>query len=146
MTARRLGLLVTLFVLLSASAQAAGTVTLTSATDVGGVTRYTYAWLSTAGGAVSGDTTTIALRAGMILKVALVPGSGGTQPSDAYDVTLLDTRSVDVLSGIGANLSNAASTLISDTGFWADLGETLQLTVANAGSAKQGQIILWVGR
>jgi hypothetical protein len=126
----------------------AGTVTATTTRIVGGVRRTTLAWTSDASGDVSATTTV--LPAGTVLGVAFTPGSGGTQPSDAYDVTLLCAdHSVDVLAGEGANLSNATAThkqpMASNagtTGFarvWAHSGN-YQLVVANAGNAKTGTV------
>jgi hypothetical protein len=39
------------------------------------------------------------------LQVKFVPNGGGTAADDLYDITLVDTDSVDVLGGAGANLS-----------------------------------------
>jgi hypothetical protein len=132
--------------LASVSLQAAGTVTKTAAVAAGSgsLTRYTFTWLSNGSGDVSGDTTTIILSDGDVVRLELVPNSAGTQPSDQYDVTLLDARGVDVLGGLGANLSNASAVMVTDTGLVVDRGEALQLVVANAGSAKGGTLILWV--
>lgn len=126
----------------------AGTVTATSTRIVGGVRRFTLAWTSDASGDVSGTTT--ALPAGTVVGVAFTPGSGGTQPTDLYDVTLLCAdHSVDALSGEGANLSNATAShkqpMVSNagtTGFsrtWLHSGN-YQLVVANAGNAKTGTV------
>lgn len=126
----------------------AGTVTATTTRVVGGVRKTALAWTSDASGDVSGTTT--ALPAGTVVGVAFTPGAGGTQPSDAYDVTLLCAdHSVDLLGAEGANLSNAAAThkqpMASNagtTGFarvWAHHGN-YQLVVANAGNAKTGTV------
>jgi hypothetical protein len=124
----------------------AGSITVTTA-DLGGlITRYTVAWTSSAGGAVSG--TTFDCKAGHLMQVRQLPDSGGTQPTDQYDVTVLDGNSVDVLAGGGANLSNAAPTyttpaLTAGYPVFVEAG-ALTPTVANAGNAKGGQIVLYV--
>ena len=126
----------------------AGTVTATSTRLAGGVRRTTLAWTSDASGAVSGTSTSLA--AGTVVGVAFTPGSGGTQPTDLYDVTLLCAdHSVDALGGEGANLSNAAAThkqpMVSNAGTsgfarpWLHPGN-YQLVVANAGNAKTGTV------
>lgn len=123
----------------------AGTATVTTL-DVGrGVTRYSIAWTSDAAGNVSGNS--FAVKAGALLQIKFVPAGGGTQPTDLYDVTLVDTSSIDVLGGAGANLSNASGTikaaLLGDT-YYHDGQANLDLVVANAGNAKGGTVILWV--
>ena len=39
-----------------------------------------------------------------------VPGTGSTQPDEGYDITLADATGIDVLAGLGANLSNNKAT------------------------------------
>lgn len=127
----------------------AGTLTVTSSSVGGGVAKYTLAWVSTAGGAVSANA--FAVKRGELLQVKFVPDGGGTQPTDLYDVTLVDENSIDVLAGAGANLSNAASTIkVPSFGattlyrYFHDGTQTLDLVVANAGAAKGGTVHLWV--
>jgi hypothetical protein len=85
----------------------AGSVTTTTAQLAGGLTKYTLAWVSDASGDVSGNAVT--LGEGELQQVTFIPDGGATQPENEYDVTLLDADSVDVLGGVGANLSNAAA-------------------------------------
>jgi hypothetical protein len=124
----------------------AGTLVLTTADKGRGVTEYQFAWTSTAGGAVSGNTQNV--KAGTIVGAKFKPGTSGSQPTDLYDVTLVDADSVDVLVGTGANLSNATTTRavphLSTYGKVYFEGGTLDLVVANAGSAKSGTVYLWV--
>lgn len=48
----------------------------------------------------------------LIGRAGFVPDSGDTAPDAAYDITLLDgTVAVDVLGGLGANLSQTVSTI-----------------------------------
>src|SRR5688572_3573320 len=101
--------LVLLFVLIGATVPtyAVGTVTVTRSrvfgTDV--INQYSVAWTSSAGGAVSGNAFSVV--PGDIVRVEFVPASGGTQPSDLYDATLVITSGADALGGQGANLSNS---------------------------------------
>ena len=136
-------------VLAAANPFAAGTLTVTTADVGGGVTKITLAWVSTAGGAVSGNAFSV--PRGEILQVKFVPDAAGTQPSDLYDVTLIDASSIDYLVGAGANLSNATSTVTvpkvnSSFRPFVDGTFTLDLVVANGGAAKGGTVILWIGR
>jgi hypothetical protein len=124
----------------------AGSITVT-ASDVGaGITQYSVAWLSDASGNVSG--TSFAVGTGELLQAEFVPDGGGTQPTDAYDLTLLNENSTDVLGGAGANLSNTTRTqsaCLTSTYVrrWLVAGD-LTPTVANAGNAKGGTVILLV--
>lgn len=115
----------------------------------GSIKRVDLVWTSSAGGAVSGIPS--GAVNGLLLAVIFKPGAGGVQPTDAYDVTLLDVDGFDVLAGLGANLSNATATrivpLIGDgttTNQPGPVGQTLELQVANAGNAKSGTVSLFV--
>jgi hypothetical protein len=131
----------------------AGTVTTTTADLGGGYTKYTMAWLSSAGGAVAENA--VSLRRGHIHQVKFIPDGGGTAPTALYDVTLLDaiTGGVDFLTNIGTDLSATARKIgVPQVG---DGTTALQRvfveegsyypTVANAGNAKGGTIILVIG-
>ena len=124
----------------------AGSIT-TTATDVGdGITQYTIAWASDASGVVSGAS--FAVETGELLQAEFVPDGGGTQPTDAYDLTILNANSTDILGGAGANLSNANRTqsaclMSTYVRRWLVAGD-LTPTVANAGNAKGGTVILLV--
>ena len=131
----------------------AGTVALTTESLGGGYTKHTMAWVSSAGGAVTENA--VALPRGHIHQVKFVPDGGGTQPTDAYDATLVDAISggVDFLSGIGANLSNVNRKIgVPQVGdgttalqrVFVEAGSYYP-TVANAGSAKGGTIIVVMG-
>jgi hypothetical protein len=127
---------------------AAGTAT-TTITDLGGgYTKVSIAWTSTAGGAVSANPFTP--RRGHLMQVQFIPGGGGTQPTNAYDITLVDATSVDWLnigglSSVGTDLSNATSTIKSwNPQPWVDGTMTLDLVVANAGASKTGTVVIWI--
>lgn len=122
---------------------AVGTVTVTTADIGGGITRYTVAWTSTAGGAVSANT--FAVKKGHLIHVKFVPGSGGTQPTDLYDVTLVDADSLDVLNGGAANLSNATPKILQADPLLLLNTATLDVVVANAGASKTGTVTIYVG-
>ena len=119
----------------------AGTVTTIEQTTVGTIKRLKFTWVSSAGGAA--DATTAVPFDGDIICATFVPDGGGTQPTNLYDVTLLDADSVDVLNGLGANLSNAATVnKLKSDGLLAVAGQTLTLSVTNAGNAKGGVVRL----
>jgi hypothetical protein len=128
----------------------AGSIVVTSADLGGGVAKYSVAWTSDAAGAVSGNSFNV--KRGRILQAKFVPGSGGTQPTDLYDVTLLDADSVDLLNGMGANRSNAASSILPALSGGGETmtqiaffeGGAVTPVVAGAGNAKTGTLILIV--
>lgn len=144
MTARvRVVVLALVVVAAIASVRAAGTATVARANVDGGLTSYTIAWTSSAGGAVSGNAFNV--RKGYLVSIRFVPASGGTQPSDLYDVTLVDSDGVDVLAGGGSDLSNSSASIQQwDPPLYQDGTRTLDLVVANAGNAKTGTVVLLI--
>lgn len=121
----------------------AGTVTAVEE-KITSLAQITLTWVSDASGDVSGTATTGSYT-GQIVGYVCVPDGGGTQPTDQFDVTVLDENSLDVLHGNGANQSNAANTYVdSSNGLGNVVGSTLTLTIANAGNAKGGTIYLHV--
>jgi hypothetical protein len=132
---------------------AAGAVVVTRLDLGGGIQKVSVAWTSSAGGAVSGNG--FAVPRGELLQVKFVPGAGGVQPSDLYDVTIVDEDAVDVAIGNGADCGNAATRLrVPLTGSAAgathrvllDGTQLLDVVVANAGNAKSGTVVLLIGR
>lgn len=136
--------LVLVWVALAGVPQAAGTVTVASVNLRGNLVQYTVTWVSTAGGAVSGNAFSIA--AGRLVSIRFTPDSGGTQPTDLYDVTLAETSGVaDLTSGQGANLTNAAAVLVQwDPPLYQSGARTVDVVVANAGNAKGGTVVILV--
>lgn len=122
----------------------AGTVTATESRPINGIAKIVFTWTSSSGGAADGATA--GYYTGELIRVVQVPDGGGTQPTDAYDLTLLDDDGVDVLFGLGANVSNAAASQkhgIKD-GLGAVVGSLLTLHVTNAGNAKGGKTIVYI--
>lgn len=107
------------------------------------VVRYTIPWTSTSGGDVNTNPFTVV--PGYLVSIRFIPGSGGSQPSDAYDVTLSDGIITDLTGGQGANLSNAvASTLSWNPPLFQDGTHTFDVVVAHAGSVKTGTVVIYV--
>lgn len=115
----------------------------------GRINRVELAWVSNSSGAVSEPFD----LNGEILKVQFIPAAGGAAPTDNYDVTILDLAGIDVLKGVGANHDTAtaeegcpaiSATNGTDTGLAPQVvAETLTLTVANAGNAKAGTVVIY---
>ena len=121
----------------------AGTVTLTEQI-IGSIKQIKLAWVSDGAGAA--DAVTTNLFDGVVLSAQFVPDGGATQPDDQYDVTFKDANGIDVLSGYGANLSNAATVDTASTALAKGLGigsvalSKLTLAVSGAGAANGGTI------
>ena len=134
----------------------AGTVTITDQvfTDRASrpVRKLSLVWVSNSSGDVSGTLTDYI--SGEILRVVFIPGATSLQPSNNYDVTLLDQNCLDVLAGQGANLSDTSTTHVCPGVPFKDgtttstrtiaVEDKLELRVANGGNAKGGTVILYV--
>jgi len=127
----------------------AGTLTVTTDT-IGGApgtlkfTRYTCAWVATAGGAVSGNA--FAIVPGAIVSMRFTPGSGGDQPTNLYDVTIPETGGLaDLSEGGGTDCVNTGDVLKKlNPPTWQDGSRTIDVVVANAGNAKKGTVTILV--
>lgn len=95
-------------------------------------------------GAVSASTTN--KYNGVIQAVAFEPDSGGTQPTNLYDVTITDSNSVDLAYTGGANLSNAAMVLKTycADGLFPVANSALTVNVTNAGNSKGGKVYIYI--
>lgn len=125
--------------------QAAGSLTVPTVTYVGaGVRRWQSTWTSTAGGAVSGNT--LGIPSGDVFQIEFVPGTGGTQPTDLYDVQLnTGVGTVNLLGTSGDNLSQTTSKIVQLVPpYFHDGMAELDLVIANAGASKTGTVIVWV--
>jgi len=118
----------------------AGTVAVTETTHTS-VKKVKFVWVSSAGGAA--DATTTATFDGEIIKVITSPGTGGTQPTDDYDLVLTNSDGVDMLAGQGANRDDTAIESIS-SGMGGLAAEKLTLGITNAGSAKAGTVLVYI--
>jgi len=121
----------------------AGSIAVTTS-DLRGSTKYSVLWTSDASGVVSANT--FAVRDGLLKLVKFIPGAGGVQPTDQYDMTITDADGIDVLAATGANLSNATATATCPNvgTYHKRFIEAGNLTpvLANAGNAKQGTVVL----
>jgi hypothetical protein len=120
---------------------AAESLAVTSSNPGRNFTKYSLTWVSAAGGTVS---QAFGVRAGSLIQVKFVPGTAGNQPTDLYDVTILDADGYNVLSQTsGADLSNATPTLaVAADPRFIESG-ILTLTIAAAGNTKSGTIVLY---
>lgn len=120
----------------------AGTVTKTEVVHRS-VKKIEFDWTSSSGGAA--DSTSTYPYTGLIERVVQIPDSGGTQPTNAYDVVVNDADGTDILHGLGANLANDSVTLKSSSdGLGAVVESKLTLAVTNAGDSKGGKTIIYL--
>ena len=138
---RRILALVVAALLATVPSYAAGTVTV-SETTIGSIKLVKFTWTSSAGGAADGATTLT--YDGGIQRIVTVPDGGGTQPTDLYDITLLDGNGVDVLVANGANRSNTATEQVPGSALGITVASALTLHVTNAGNAKGGVVYVYV--
>ena len=117
----------------------AGTVTVSEQTHRS-VQRIKWSWTSTAGGAA--DKATTEAYSGDVLMLATDPGSTAA-PTDNYDITITDGNGLDVLAGAGANRDTANTEYVLAASLGACDG-VLTLNVTNSGSAKQGDVYLYI--
>lgn len=122
----------------------AGTITFSNS-DTRAIQKYTISWTSDASGDATSNTVVLS---GSVARINFVPGSGATQPTDLYDITLKDSDGIDILLGSGADLSNTIATtmipLISSNRIV--INEKLAIAVSNSGNAKTGTITIYLNR
>ena len=82
---------------------------------------------------------------GIVSQVEIIPGAGGTQPTNNFSFTLSDGNGLDVLAGKGATVSNAAPTVYTflAPGVRVEAGP-LTPAIASAGDSKTGTIRVWL--
>lgn len=122
---------------------AAGTVT-TTEERLGNVHKITFAWTSgtgAEGGTASGATTYP--YTGLVLRVVTVP-DGSDAPTDNYDITLTDAAGVDIANAQLANRDEANTEWVL-TSMGAVVGDAITINVTNAGDAKAGTCIVYIG-
>ncbi len=119
----------------------AGTVTLTEQ-KTGTVKKVKFTWVSDAAGA--SDKQTAEVYSGAVQRVVTIPDGGATQPTNLYDVTLLDDDGVDVCFGNAANRSNVTTEQILPANLGHIANSKLYLHVTNAGNAKGGVLIAYL--
>ena len=107
-------------------------------------------WTSTTNNCTTGTTSFVR---GEIMRVVFQPDATAV-PLDDYDITLKDSYEVDVLAGLGSDLSDTNT--FTSVPFYAVgidgvtnyyryvINDKLTLAVDNCGSNKQGTVILYL--
>jgi len=82
---------------------------------------------------------------GEVFRFVVVPGVGGNQPTNLFDIELQDADGYDTLLGLGTNLSNAdTTTAVASMGVV--VHDVLTLAVTNAGSVKTMTVVAYIKR
>jgi hypothetical protein len=101
-------------------------------------------WLSTDAGVVVGSVTTYPYT-GRCIYCSLESDAATTDPTDQWDCTVKDADGVDVLKGLGADVTKAATVYKADSdGLGAVVESKLTLAVSGAGNAKGGIVRLFI--
>lgn len=109
----------------------------------GSVKKIKAAWTSDSGtGGVSG--TTPKSYNGKILGLATVPGLSGAQPDDNYNVTAIDSDSLDVLMGGGLTRDETNTEYVLSTSLGAVVESQLTVTIDTAGNSKTGVVYIYI--
>ena len=101
-----------------------------------------FQWTANSTGTVTSESTAAHLS-GECLMLATVPGTATLQPSDQYDVAVLDSNSLDILTGSGANRSNVNTEYVRKANLGA-VNDSLTLSITNAGDSKTGAVYLFI--
>jgi hypothetical protein len=104
--------------------------------------RLVFSWTSDADG--DAQIVTDGVYDGKLIMTVFVPGEDGDQPSDEYDVALVDSVGIDLFGGQGANLSNTALSVATEAQTLVACGERLTLNVENAGDTKSGTVVVYI--
>lgn len=143
---KRFGLAL-LLLLVAGQAMAAMTVV---REEAGGIERITISWTSDSGGAVTQSDN----LSGIIYRVVTDPDA--TAPTDNYDLTAIDAYGLDVFNTKGVDRDTAntehfcpvlavADGAVTSVVSIAHFGD-VTMTIANAGNAKVGRIIIFMKR
>jgi hypothetical protein len=100
---------------------------------------YTFDWTSDANG---NYTSEFLVPSGYLRSIRFIPGTGSVQPTNQYDVTLVDGIGVNLLGSVGADLSNVTATLAVFTQPIPWNRGLVTLTISAAGAAKTGKVVL----
>lgn len=109
----------------------------------GSIKKIKCAWVAdNATGAVSGTTTNV--YEGKLIGAITVPGTGGTQPDDNYNIAVNDSDSVDVALGALANRDETNTEYVAEASMAGVAESTLTIAVTSAGNSNTGTLYLYI--
>lgn len=137
---RKYVMLISLFI--ATLAFAAGTMSVTEPySKANGPRAYRFDCASDASGDCSVESQSVN---GYLVGLAVVPDSGGTQPTDQFDLVLNDVDSIDVLDGIGTNMDNSAGKRITVPTPYIPIRGNLTPVLSNMGDTKGCEIVVYI--
>lgn len=93
----------------------------------------------------SGDVVATTRVNGYLAAIEIVPDSGGTQPTDQFDITIDTEGGTEIFADTGVgNAATEYSCPALDTYFKYAISGTLTITGANMGNAKGATILLHI--
>jgi hypothetical protein len=126
-----------------------------------GPCKITIDWISTSGGAVSGNIAStfttgkkdyepkLAAIKGRLNWTQTIPGLNGdlatALPTALYDVTITDAYGHDILDAYGADRSGTVAEMLVEGSGQRRIDSELTLTIAAAGASSKGRIIIMLG-
>jgi hypothetical protein len=112
--------------------------------DISGyLNKIKFTLLSTTAG-VDTEVTTSVFNA-MVVQAIFIPGASTDAPDAAWDVTVTDADSVDILGGLGADLSASATTYkFAKDGLGYVKSSALTCNASGMGEANTGTVILYL--
>ena len=113
----------------------------TTITETGtSVKKVKFTFTSATAGTASQATTKA--YSGKLIWAVIVPGA--TAPTAAWDLTVTDAASIDLLAGGGADCSETATEYIAEASLGAIDGGVITFNVTNAGDQKTGTVYLYI--
>jgi len=125
----------------------AGTCTCTEYGKNGNLYRIDYDWVCDASGDATGGATfsTTLPYTGVLQRLITWPESSAA-PTDDYDVYIYDEDGADVLMAAGKDRDETNKEQVLGTSLGVVFNSKLSIVVDNAGSAKEGHVILYIDR
>ena len=111
-------------------------------------------WTSDASGNATGTSPKIV---GRIIKATVVPGTGGSAPTNSYSIVITDGNSINVLANVQSTLASNSGSSNAETYFLVKdaagtplaqsihpvVCDLLTFTIASSGNTKNGTINLY---
>ena len=110
------------------------------------IKKITFAWTSVDSGGDAGKAakTTVNNYTGEVIRLVTIPGTVGDQPSDNYNVIVLDSSGVDILMSNGLLRDQTSPEQVPQSLLGCVVDSKLTLSVNSAGNAKKGIVYLYI--
>ena len=110
------------------------------------IKKITFSWTSVNGGGDAGKAvkTTVNNYTGEAIRFITVPGTVGDQPSDNYNVIILDSNGVDILMSSGLLRDQISTEQVPQSLLGCVVDSKLTLSITGVGNAKKGIVYLYI--